>query len=123
MLLFQNLHLKNKKKTFQSWNTGKGGKDIAHEIMHAIGFYHEHSRVDRDEYVKVQFNKIKQNEWNNFKKQIESHAYGLKYDYNSIMHYPHNAFVTDPTNNKLSSIVPLDSVIYNLYTGNLVNIV
>ena len=80
--------------------------------MHAIGFYHEHSRVDRDEYVKVQYNNIKRKKWNNFKKQTESHSYGLKYDYHSIMHYPHNIFVTDPTNDELSSIVPLDSVIY-----------
>ena len=83
--------------------------------MHAIGFYHEHSRADRDNYVKVQLNNIKPSKWDNFNKQIESHTYGLKYDYKSIMHYAHNAFATDPTDDNKSSIVPLDSVIYHYY--------
>lgn len=36
--------------------------NIVHEIAHALGFFHEHSRPDRDEYVSVLWDNVEDGE-------------------------------------------------------------
>jgi len=62
---------------------------VLHELMHAVGFYHEQSRADRDEYVRINKDNIQPGKEGNFKKHdltVIKHL-GEEYDYCSIMHY------------------------------------
>uniref|UniRef100_A0A915BJ65 Metalloendopeptidase n=1 Tax=Parascaris univalens TaxID=6257 RepID=A0A915BJ65_PARUN len=78
-------------------------RTILHELLHVLGFYHEHNRFDRDKYVtiieeniidrdKLQFLKIEER---------KSHLWTL-YDYDSILHYNSTAF----SKNNKETIIP-----------------
>ncbi|XP_055346098.1 uncharacterized protein LOC129593684 [Paramacrobiotus metropolitanus] len=76
--------------------------DIQHEIMHSLGFYHEMSRDDRDQYVTINVKNIRPDQMSNF---VTTHGqtFDLPYDYASIMHYEINAFAI---NKSLPTIIP-----------------
>lgn len=65
-----------------------------HEMMHALGFFHEQTRTDRDSYVRVNYQNIKPGYSSNFNKAKagEVNNQGVGYDYGSVMHYNLNAF-------------------------------
>ncbi|NUO52597.1 MAG: hypothetical protein HOV80_27440 [Polyangiaceae bacterium] len=62
----------------------------AHEILHAAGFYHEHQRVDRDQYITIVWDELEPSLHKNFQVPTNSADIG-PYDYDSIMHYPRTA--------------------------------
>ena len=73
------------------------GKNL-HEIGHAIGFWHEQSRPDRDSYVTINWNNIRNGKSHNFmrRKDFDIDYQGSGYDYGSIMRYRDTAFVKHP---------------------------
>ncbi|EPB76305.1 astacin [Ancylostoma ceylanicum] len=62
---------------------------IIHELMHAVGFFHEQSRTDRDDYITILWNNIQPGMQGQFEKygQGTIQSLGTTYDYSSIMHY------------------------------------
>lgn len=72
---------------------------MCHELAHALGFYHEQSRPDRDSYVIVLdgTNGNIDNVCNDGNGQFNPENTGITpnipYDYSSIMHYSKDAFV------------------------------
>ncbi|XP_003379499.1 zinc metalloproteinase nas-8 [Trichinella spiralis] len=69
-------------------------RTIIHELMHAIGFWHEHERPDRDDFVDVIWYNIRAGAHSQFQKvsPSESNTFGERYDYRSIMHYDSKSF-------------------------------
>lgn len=74
---------------------------IQHELMHVLGLLHEQSRPDRDEYVRIVWANIEPQFVQNFGKTnweaVET--FGLPYDFDSLMHYPGNAFAKSTGDN------------------------
>ena len=61
---------------------------MAHEIGHAMGFNHEQSRDDRDEYVDVFLENLDDAiPPHNYAAKPVTNNFGLPYDYLSVMHY------------------------------------
>ncbi|XP_076875977.1 bone morphogenetic protein 1b isoform X2 [Brachyhypopomus gauderio] len=67
---------------------------VVHELGHVIGFWHEHTRPDRDAHVSIIRENIQPGQEYNFLKMEpgEVNSLGEVYDFDSIMHYARNTF-------------------------------
>ncbi|PAV86084.1 hypothetical protein WR25_24416 [Diploscapter pachys] len=65
---------------------------IAHEIMHALGISHMHQRVDREKYLRINWDKIDPQAYSDFIVVDPSifSTYGVPFAYDSIMLYKWN---------------------------------
>ena len=84
----------------QAWNRGT----VCHEVGHAIGYYHEQQRDDRDTYVVILTQNIIPGQEGNFAKLPGGSVAQGAYDFYSVMHYARNALSIDPDN--LDTIEP-----------------
>ncbi|XP_067284819.1 meprin A subunit beta-like [Pseudorasbora parva] len=67
---------------------------VEHEFLHALGFSHQHTRYDRDDYVTINYGNITKGYESSLSKSSEnvSITQGTPYDYYSVMHFDKNAF-------------------------------
>ncbi|XP_028397706.1 dorsal-ventral patterning tolloid-like protein 1 [Dendronephthya gigantea] len=73
---------------------------VVHELGHVVGFWHEHTRPDRDKYVKIVEKNILEDKKKNYAilGENEVDSLGEKYDFGSIMHYSLNLFSKSSSN-------------------------
>jgi len=68
-----------------------GAGIVVHEVMHALGFGHEHQRADRDSFIRLHPECVTPETMATFQSQVvqtSSAAPRGPYDFASIMHYP-----------------------------------
>ncbi|XP_014850432.1 PREDICTED: zinc metalloproteinase nas-14-like [Poecilia mexicana] len=75
--------------------------NIAHEILHTLGFEHEHTRLDRDGFIEIIKSNIIKGMEENFKK-LAGKTFDIPYDYSSILHYGRTFF----SSNGKPTIIP-----------------
>ncbi len=78
-----------------------GTREILHELMHALGFPHEQSRSDRDQYVDILWDNIDPKYRDQFLSVPDSFmemVKGTPFDYHSLMLYPTDMFALQKGN-------------------------
>ncbi|CAL8110960.1 unnamed protein product [Orchesella dallaii] len=90
---------------------------VTHELIHAIGFDHEQSRRDRNNFIEIDFDNVKRGKRSQFVVNPTHSGSGFPYDIRSIMHYSAFLFAKDnceptiyPVNDRLD--------VCDLGTGN-----
>ena len=83
---------------------------MIHELMHSMGFWHEHMRPDRDKHVEIIDENIREeSKYNLYIQNINQANLVGEYDICSIMHYFVTAYgkYKDPSNEKEGQLMTM----------------
>jgi len=92
---------------------------MAHELGHCLGFWHEQTRPDRDDYVQIDTSNILDADEHNFDIKPAADVYpkqeyglhdSLTYDFDSVMHYGDDAFCIDCSQPTIIVLPPNDVI-------------
>lgn len=72
---------------------------VVHEMLHSLSFAHTMARMDRDDYIRIDYSNIPIPYYSQFDKHFfgEAVVHGQEFDENSVMMYPKYAFAIDPS--------------------------
>lgn len=76
-------------------------REIAHELMHTLGFIHEQNRQDRDDHIQIFWKNIDDNFHEQFKKIPSAYSpiqQSGSFSFDTVMIYHPFAFALDPEN-------------------------
>ena len=80
--------------------------EILHELMHMLGFVHEQSRPDRDQYLRVNWGAIEPENKSQFEiapSEVTRLSTSAPFDYRSIMLYNPSIFAISPNQKTLDT--------------------
>ncbi|KAM8847668.1 meprin A subunit beta-like [Synchiropus picturatus] len=69
---------------------------VERHVLHTLGFYPEHVRPDRDDFITIVYENIREGKSEMFNIVNDSSTQGLPYDYRSVTHYGPGAFTKVP---------------------------
>lgn len=82
-------------------SNGASKGTVVHEVLHAAGLFHEHTRCDRDDYVNIKWHNIESGFEHNFHKNCGNAISQYGYDFGSVMHYGPRGFSTSTFGNTI----------------------
>lgn len=93
-----------------------------HEIGHALGMWHEHSRPDRDHYIEIIYSNLESPLYTSYF-EVTSHELfksvpDVEYDIQSVMHYSPYAFASKVGIDKPTIIIKDDADLDELMCTN-----
>ncbi|MCC6362424.1 MAG: hypothetical protein IT165_02815 [Bryobacterales bacterium] len=76
-----------------------------HELGHSVGLFHTQSRINRNLHVRIRYENIDKDYWDQYDQQLLNGVDIGPYDYSSIMHYGSTGF-TRNNRNSLDTVPP-----------------